>query len=72
MKTIKHSVIPDASVLVEKWERAAAEREQNPVKVREDLSMSWGERGLFLILASASVGLVAYFAGILVRWLCGC
>lgn len=58
----QHSVIPDASVLVEDWERAAAGRsdlEPMPVRTRP---------GIVLLIA---LGMMA-LTGLAGRWLCGC
>lgn len=66
MKTTKTvSVIPDASLLIESWERAAAGREEEAHEpVRGELPRP--RIGLLLCLLSA---LTILLIG---RWLCGC
>jgi len=69
MTTTKHSVIPDASVLVEEWERAAAGRSEP--EVPEPIPP-----GVGLLIVVSTIVLTAYgtYFGVrsLGRWLCGC
>lgn len=66
MHTVKRSVIPDAVVLVEEWERAAAGRSEGERTSSARQASSNPGIGAVLVLLSVLLTALA------VKWLCGC